>query len=217
MTLSTATPERFPDIETLRRLTKSIAMLDAIVSPEWEYRYYSYNSRWGEGEEMASMRDACGNDWFLLFNRHGAALNGFAHEYPLAGDVSFSARIQETVPQAFASFLHEPAFSMETASFCMWRRRTDKIWSVVLPASGRVSPEDDGSAELLGILDGKPETYRVQAIERYEREISHSAVQAIYKHQALTNELVATLNTERVLSDIKKDAVEIGYPERIKH
>jgi len=34
MSLSTATPERLPDIETLRRLTKSIAMLDAIIFPE---------------------------------------------------------------------------------------------------------------------------------------------------------------------------------------
>ena len=39
MPLSTATPERLPDIETLRRLTKSIAMLEAIICPEWEYRY----------------------------------------------------------------------------------------------------------------------------------------------------------------------------------
>ena len=74
MSLSTATPERLPDIEKLRRLTKSIAMLDAIICPEWEFRYYSYNSKWGRGEEMASMRNGCGDDWFLLFDVHGAAL-----------------------------------------------------------------------------------------------------------------------------------------------
>jgi hypothetical protein len=165
---------------------------------------------------MASMRDGCGNDWFLLFDRNGAALKGFAHEYPLAGDVSFSARIQETVPPVFASFLHEPAFSMEMASFCIWRHRTDNTWSIVLPANGRVSPEEDGSAELLGILDGDPETYRAHAIEYYEREFPPAAVRAIYEHQALTNELVASLNAGLTLSDIGKDAVEIGYPERIK-
>jgi hypothetical protein len=60
MSLSTATPESLPQIETLRRLTKSIAMLDAIICPEWEYRYYSYNSQWGDGEEMASTRNGCG-------------------------------------------------------------------------------------------------------------------------------------------------------------
>jgi len=133
MSLSTATPERLPDIGTLRRLTKSIAMLDAIICPEWESRYYSYNSEWGEGEEMASMRNGCGDEWFLLFDRHGAALKGLAHEYPLAGDASFAARIQEAVPPCFSSFLREPAFDMARASFCLWRGQTDLAWSVVSP------------------------------------------------------------------------------------
>ena len=212
MSLSTATPERLPDLEALRRLTKAIAMLDAIISPEWEYRYYSYNSKWGQGEEMASMRNGCGDDWFLLFDAHGAALKGFAHEYPLAGDLSFAARIQATVPTVFASFLHEPAFSLDTASFCLWRRRTDPAWSVVSPATGRVSPDEDGSAELLGILDGNPETYRLWAVDYYEREIPPAAVRAVYEHQVLSNRLLATFNPELALADIAKDAQEIGYP-----
>ena len=212
MTLSTATPERLPDIETLRRLAKSVAMLDAIICPEWEYRYYSYDSHWGQGEEMASMRNGCGDDWFLLFDPHGAALKGFAHEYPLAGDASFSVRIQQTVPTIFASFLREPAFSMDMATFCLWRRRADAVWSVVLPANGRVSAEQDGSAELLGILDCDPETYRVGAMESHEREIPLSTVRALYEHQILTDQLVTSLNKELRVSDSKKDALEIGYP-----
>ena len=36
---------------------KHLALLDAIIEPEWEYRYYSYNSHWSESEEMASLRD----------------------------------------------------------------------------------------------------------------------------------------------------------------
>ena len=43
--MSTATPEKLPGIEDLRRLTKSLAMLDAILSPDWEYRSYSYNAK----------------------------------------------------------------------------------------------------------------------------------------------------------------------------
>src|SRR5689334_10660936 len=98
MSLSTATPEQLPGIENLRRLTQSIAMLDAIICPEWEYRFYSYNSKWGVGEQMASMRNGCGDHWFLLFDLNGAALVGFAHEYSLAKDSSFANRIQEIVP-----------------------------------------------------------------------------------------------------------------------
>ena len=101
---------------------------------------------------------------------------------------------------------------MDMVTFCLWRRRADTIWNVVLPANGRVSPEQDGSAELLGILDCNPETYRVGAMECYEREIPLSAVRALYEHQVLTEQLVASLNKELALSDIKDDALEIGYP-----
>src|SRR6185295_12440255 len=131
MSLSTATPEKLPNVEGLRRLTKSIAMLDAIICPEWDYRFFSFNSKWGPGEEMASMRNGCGDEWFLLFDCHGAALKGLAHEYPLAGEASFAALIQKVVPSVFASFLREPAFDMGAASFCIWRRHADSAWSVV--------------------------------------------------------------------------------------
>lgn len=65
-----------PDIEGLRKLTESLAMLDAIMSPEWEYRYYSFNSKWGEGEMMASMRNGSGDEYFILFDSHGVIMPG---------------------------------------------------------------------------------------------------------------------------------------------
>jgi hypothetical protein len=211
MPLSTATPENLPDIETLRRLTKSLAMLDAIICPEWLYRYYSYNSKWGDNKEMASMRDGCGDDWFLLFDENGAALKGFAHESSLAKDVSLILRIQQTVPSVFASFLHEPAFTMDRASFCIWRRYTDQKWSVVSPLGGYILPEQDGSAELIGIFDGNPESYKNWATDYYEREISLVAVKAIYEHQPLSEQLIANLNPDISFSGAYTDALEIGY------
>jgi len=100
---------------------------------------------------------------------------------------------------------------MDMASFCVWRRRTDPTWSVVSPAKGPVSSEEDGSAELLGILDGNPETYRIWAVDYYEREIPPGAVRAIYEHQPLSKHLIATLNSELALSEIAQDVKEIGY------
>jgi hypothetical protein len=55
-------PLRLPPPEQLRRLCQSLAMLDAIFSPEWQYRLYSFNSRWAKGEMMASMRDGQGDE-----------------------------------------------------------------------------------------------------------------------------------------------------------
>lgn len=68
--------ERLPGPPALERLTRSLAVLDAILSPDWEGRYYSFNAGWdaARGERMASMRDGCGDDWFLLFSPAGAFL-----------------------------------------------------------------------------------------------------------------------------------------------
>ena len=66
--ISTRDLKGMPDIEKLRRLLQSMAMLEAILLPEWEYRYYSFNARWAEGEQMGSMRDGSGNDFFALVN-----------------------------------------------------------------------------------------------------------------------------------------------------
>lgn len=209
---STTSPEALPDIESLRCLTKALAMLDAILCPNWESRYYSYNAEWGKGEEMASMRNGYGDDWFLLFDGNGAALKGFAHEYPLAGDSAFALCLQKEVPAVFGSFLREPAFTMDRATFCLWRRRSDFYWSVVSPPGRKPSSDLDGSAELLGILDGKPESYRNWAVDYYERELSVVAVEAIYRHQPLNDRLIAMLNPDISLSDVRADAEEIGYP-----
>ncbi len=111
-------PARLPDIATLRQRAKALAMLDAILSPEWEYRYYSFDARWNEGEEMASMRNGSGDDWFLLFGAFGAAIKGLAHESSLAGDPALTAAVKSQVPETFASFLNEPAFSMDELSYC---------------------------------------------------------------------------------------------------
>jgi hypothetical protein len=42
--ISTKDLSALPTIETLKKRTQSLAMLDAIIEREWEYRYYSFNS-----------------------------------------------------------------------------------------------------------------------------------------------------------------------------
>ena len=212
MSPSTKDPQLLPPIATLRRLTKSIAMLDAVIQPEWQYRYYSYNSKWTAGEEMASMRDGSGDDWFLLFAPCGAALKGFAHESPLARNKELATLIPQAVPSEFASFLHESAFSMDLATFCLWRGSKDSVWNVVSSGKGP-DPKRDGSAELLQILDGLPQTYQAWAEDYYEREVPLAAVQAIYGHQPLNSDLLVALNPELPLAEVAPAATEIAYPE----
>lgn len=50
------------NIERIRALSRALAMLEAILSPDWEGRYYSFNSRWAPKQEMASMRNGEGDE-----------------------------------------------------------------------------------------------------------------------------------------------------------
>ena len=198
-------PDLLPSIPEVRRITQSLAMLDAILSPEWDYRYFSFNSTWALGEEMASMRNGSGDDWFLLLSATGAALKGFAHE--LAVDASFYQNIRDQVPALFSSFLGEPAFSMQHATFCYWRKATDPSWSKV---SGAL--EDDGSEEMLALLVTGPSSYKEWAEGYFEVSVDLDAVSAVFSHQPLKDSVILALNPEAELAFTYAQALEIGYP-----
>ncbi|MEJ3716569.1 hypothetical protein ACU1JV_08435 [Paenibacillus sp. T2-29] len=70
-----------PDLEVSRRIFQAAAILDAILMPEWEYRYYSYNAHWDENEQMASMRDGEGDHYFALFQPNGLIIKGFDQRF----------------------------------------------------------------------------------------------------------------------------------------
>ncbi|MGO4263252.1 hypothetical protein [Lysobacter sp. TAB13] len=206
------TPDLLPDIESLRRRTQALAMLDALLSPEWEDRYYSYNAAWFEGQEMASMRNGHGDEWFLLFDEAGAALKGYAHEYsPFNGPALYQA-IRAQVPAAFRNFLDEPAFDMEHASFCYWRGRQDLAWSKVSHPSLALANGDDGSGVFLALLVEPASAYCDYALGYFEQEISNDSVQSLYDHTPLTPELVRSIDPDADLSQVRAAADEIGYP-----
>ncbi len=148
-------------------------------------------------------------------NPRGAIIKGFAHESPMSPYATESGKpwagVLDSVPDEFKDFLSEPAFSIEDTTFCIWRKYTDSSWQV-----GRIDyPEGDdpvGSEDLLSILDSQPSTYEEFAEEYYEREVDLSAVEHIYQHKALTSEIVATLNADVSLGELKSDIEEIRYP-----
>jgi hypothetical protein len=86
MPISTRDLSQLPTIDRREKITQSIAMLDAVVSPSWEYRYFSFNAAWDESrkERMASMRDGSGDEYFMVFSPKGAILKGFDHEAPMS-------------------------------------------------------------------------------------------------------------------------------------
>jgi hypothetical protein len=205
-------PNALPNIIILRRRSQALAMLDAIVCPEWESRYYSFNASWGEEEAMGSMRNGSGDDWCILFGTFGAAIKGLAHETSMAGDKAFADEVQVHVPQTFSSFLTEPAFKMDWLSYCYWRRPEDPNWHKVLHPDPMLSQSEDGSAEYLALLYEPASSYKEFAEWYYELNLPITAIESIYQHAPLTESLVRSLNSEVSITQAQEAAEEIGYP-----
>lgn len=205
-------PKFLPDITSLRRRSQALAMLDAIICPEWEDRYYSFNASWSETESMGSMRNGFGDDWFILFGPFGAAIKGLVHETLIAGDKMFSCEVQSQVPQTFTSFLAEAAFGMDWLSYCYWRAPEDSSWQKVVHPDPVLCLSEDGSDEYLALLVEPASSYEDFAKWYYELDIPLVVIESIYNHNPLSESLISSLNPEVSLAQAQEAATEIGYP-----
>lgn len=119
--ISSQNLQMLPAINDLKRWSQSWALLDAILQPEWDLRYYSFNAHWGAETQMASMRDGSGDDYFLVFDSIGAIVKGFSHESNMSPHLKNPSRVWpgvlDDVPSVFSQFLSEPAFSLEDTTF----------------------------------------------------------------------------------------------------
>jgi len=212
--ISTRNLTELPPIDKLKRLSQSLAVLDAILCPDWSLRYYSFNTNWDSEHTLASMKTGSGDSYCILFSSNGAIIKGDAHETQFEDFSVLNGKpwpgVLDTVPSDFNYFLHEPAFSVQEATFLVWRREADAAWNV-----GKIDFPDtadpDGSADLLAILDGNPNKYKEWGEEYYDRSIPVSCVKHIYECRPLTSRILARLNPEVSLEDLATDLAEIGY------
>ncbi len=193
-----------------------MAVLDAVRCPKRECRYYSFTTAWSADEQVGSMRNGSGDDFFAHFGPVGCWFKGFAHGYPMSPYRERPPRpwpgVLDAVPAEFAACLREPAFEAVTVTFCIWRRHGDPTWqsgSVAFPPS---HPDPDGSEFLLAVLDGRPDSYRDWAADYYGRAVDLAAVEHVYRHRPLTSDVVARLDPVVSLGELAADAAEIGYP-----
>ncbi|WP_137988350.1 hypothetical protein [Streptomyces vilmorinianum] len=208
-----------PGIGELRDHCRGLAMLDAVLSPEWEDRYYSFDSHWSESEDMASMRDGQGNEYAIVFSPAGAYVRGFDHESPLSpygplADGEPWPGVLDSVPEVFRPYVTEPAFTDEdgvpVVTACLWREVGDAAWS-----TGTFDHPAD--SDLQGFLfhllvDRSPEAYARWAEAYYETPVDAAAVRHVLALRPLTKELVAALNPDVDFAELADDIEEIGYP-----
>lgn len=220
---STRSLHDIPPIGELIRLSQSLALLDAILSPvdllsPYIVPFYAFDSKCGPGEMVASMCNGCGDEYYIYFNDYGAAIKGFAHESemsPWATDPpAILPGMYDDVPVEFSSFLKEPRFSMSDVTFCIWRRYGDAVWhrgEVAFPDNDDGDP--DGSEYLFEMFDGEPLTYQRFASEYFGKEVPLEAIEHIYHHRPLTTAIVQALNSELRVEDLNTDILKIGYPD----
>jgi hypothetical protein len=207
--LSTQNYTELPNRETVQRTCRAVAALDAILSPEWEYRYHTYNPEWAEGEEFFEMNDGEGDQMLVLFRPEGCVINGFG----LGCEEIDKELLTDDLPPQFHEFIFgEPVASIGT-TFCLWTNESGG-WQ-----TSQTVASEDGSEEMLGVLDGDPQTYQVWAEGYFEPEsqpengISLEAITHVYQGQPLTREIV--LRIAREVPDwnqLSQDLTEINYP-----
>lgn len=197
-----------PPPAVLKRKAKALAILDAIYCQEWEMRYFSHDAQWGPDEELSSMRDGEGDDYFVLFAPYGTAIKGCQQESQLAGNRAHLATIRKHVPARFADFMAEPAFSIDEASFVLWFDETQGRWNSAVSSTG----DDDGQNDLLQWLTRGPDFYLSWAEQYYERIIHPELVELAFDHQPISLALIESLNIPIERDALIADFEEIDYP-----
>lgn len=210
--ISTKDFRLLPNKKSLQNICKAISVLDAIICQEWEYRYYSYNSKWAENEEFCEMRDGSGDLMNILFLENQCVINGFAHEF----QHNKKSDLTQGMPEIYHEFIFgEPVASLGT-SFCLWTNNAEN-WEV-----GVIKDYNDNSEDLLAIFDGNPQTYIDWASEYFDDSYKESGipleiVTKIYQGEILTKEMVLSIVAEiedwQLLED---DLKEINYEYNFK-
>lgn len=191
-----------PDIQTLKRRMQSLAMLDALLCPEWEFRYFSFNGNWDHGEEMGSIRDGSGNEVYVLFTPQGCYIKEFLTTQPTLTDA------YTQVPDEFRDATREPAFSPDNVTACYWRGHQAGTWG----GKGPSGASDLNPGPLLAMVDGRPETYERFAEDYHEVEVPSDVVSRLFAHQPMSDRLLKSVGFTGSLEDLRREADEIGYP-----
>ena len=188
------------NLSELKNTLKSIALLDAIICPEWEYRYFSYDSKWSDDEEMASMRDGQGNTWFLVFKNDSLFYKCISKEDGILDEYE---EIKKQIPRKYDFFINESAFHIDIASSIWifdqgeWMNYGKEVISHII--------------DLGAIRNWDSSKYKEWADSYYEKNFNLESIDYIFANH-LNDEIIKDLNSDlSSIKDIESDLKEINY------
>ena len=227
------------DIEDLRQVCKGIAALEIVMCRKKEFRYYFYDPNWSDNEEVfelingcGSVKSGCNSNMMILFCPDGCVINGFDNcsydneiYYTIDddGDIQWQKdadkerenilkmkEITQDLPDVFHAFI-EKSLECIKSTFCIWKTKDGK-WS----RSDMVGTQEDGSAEMLDILDGNPQKYVEFCEWYYQVNIPLDIVEKVYNGESLTLEMVKSLNSKiEDIELVKNELDKMGYPNTL--
>lgn len=187
-----------PEINNLKNISKKIALLDAVIEQDWEYRYYSYNGQWDDSEEMASMRDGEGNHYFILFKKNMCFIKVIDKEKNSINEIK--SKLSETdhnFKDELMEFLNEPAFYIDELSFLYWN--VDGKWNSIEPDENK----------WLNILIDPVSEYVKFAENYYEVKLNINIISKIINENVKMKQLLE-INPDVDIDQLFEDIEEIG-------
>lgn len=190
------------------RRAKALAIIDAILCPEWEHRYYSFDSEWGSGQSMASARNGEGAEYFALISDDAIGFKSYEPQSPAVSPPSAGWAANTPAITGLEDFWAEPAFSMDRIS---WLATCDAgIWQLL---AGELRIPDLAEA-----LTRDAAQHASWAATYYELNPSTEQVEAmrhLFDGEPLTGQIVAALNPSASIINLTDDIAEIGWPTAV--
>lgn len=196
--------------EALKRLLRAYAVLDAILSPEWEYRYFSYDPHWGNGQHMASIRNGGGDDVFIWFGPAGVYIKGFAHELYDWDSKDEVDALYASVPAAFHEAVNEPAFTPLHLTYCFWREAGEASWDSIVSDYDKKA----GATHLLDIVNQDPRSFQSYAASYHEIDLALGDIESVFNEMPLRAAKVKAINPNADNNAVLEEVGKMGYPVR---
>lgn len=171
-----------PEPKQILFISQRLAFLDAIISPEWEYRYYSFNHSWDLNQQMASMRDGSGNEYFILFENNNCGIKVYNKQQNEECQ-KFITEQRETDNHFIRNFLNEPAFSIPYSTFLSFWESGQKRWKSY----------GNEKNMLLHIFSDPQKKYFDFSKEYYEKEIPMKLINKIFSSESMKSDVILKL------------------------